>query len=124
VGQPWSREAPKEGAAEAWIETPDRRRVRALARGRRLEFDGTDAPGVYWLDLAGRREPFAVNLDRSTGEGDLAIAETGFSPIDPAQPAESLRAQFYGREARWALLYAVLIFMGGELALSGARRDS
>jgi hypothetical protein len=124
VGQALTREAPKQGAGEAWVETPDRRRVRAQVRGSRLQFDGTDAPGIYWLDLAGRREPFAVNLDRSTGEGELTRAETGFSPIDPAQPAESLRAQFYGREARWALLYAVLLFMGGELALSGARRDS
>jgi hypothetical protein len=122
VGQAWHRTASKPVEGEAWIETPDRRRVRIEPRGRRVEFDGTEAPGLYWFEAEGRREPFAVNLDRSTGESELGPARTPFVPLDPEQPAEGLRANFYGRETRWAFLYLALAAMAGELALSGARR--
>ncbi|HVE13637.1 MAG TPA: BatA and WFA domain-containing protein, partial [Elusimicrobiota bacterium] len=79
AGDPLVRvwEAGEAAPARVLVRAPGGRSVQAPVRARRLEYRDTAQPGLYVLSGAapgGADEAYAVNLDRSDGESDLAPA--------------------------------------------------
>ncbi|MFA6029486.1 MAG: VWA domain-containing protein [Elusimicrobiota bacterium] len=129
VGEPYAREwrAGAQTPARVSVLAPDGRRSTLVVRERRAVYADTREPGLYWMRPEGgegEAEPFAVNLDRSGGEGDLRAD----SPPWPLMRLEALREDFllavYGREARTLALACALLLLGLELVLTRTGRPS
>ncbi|MBI5202302.1 MAG: DUF4159 domain-containing protein, partial [Elusimicrobia bacterium] len=100
---------------------------RAVVRvvGRAASYGDTRQPGVYFLEADGAEaEPYAVNLDRSTGESDPAPAGSPpWRQVSVVDAGEGFIRSLYGREARgWALALA-LLFLLAETLLSAPKRE-
>lgn len=108
------------------VRAPDGRRAVVRVVGRRAEFADTRQPGVYFLEPeGGEAEPFAVNLDRSTGESDPSPASPApWRGVSAPTAGEDFLRSLYGREARgWALALALLLLLA-ELLLSAPARPA
>lgn len=131
VGEPLSVPVTGEGAVNA--RCPDGRRRPAAVRGPLAWFEGTDQPGLYAFEQAGRLLGTGiVNVDAST-EGDLepaSLAERSRwlapSPVRviPAASAriETLRGAVDGRDLTPAVARALLLLFGLETLLLVSRR--
>lgn len=108
---------------------PGGRRTVLLVRERRIEYEDTREPGLYFLEWEGTGgkaslEAWAVNLDRSLGESDLAAPSIiPWKTLRPEHIREDFETAVHGREARTGLLGAVAALLLLELALSAPRRE-
>jgi hypothetical protein len=124
VGEPlrrvWSADEP--APSRLRLRSPDGRSTLLSAAERRISWPDTDRPGLYVMTEEGpaaRVFVWAVNADRSTGEGDLTPAE---DPPWVALDADALVRDFWleagGRDARPAALLAAAGLLALEMALS------
>jgi hypothetical protein len=102
------------------VRAPDGRVTRLWAKGRSVSYELTDKPGLYLMEdgsPAGR--VYAVNLDRATGESELAPISP---PAWPRLRPEALREDFWvklsGRDVGAAAMVAAAIFLLIEMALA------
>jgi hypothetical protein len=125
VGEPFAREwGPKERApAKAEVVSPDGRRTAVAVRENRAVFSDTRFPGLYSLrpSGSGAQEAFAVNADRSSGEGDARSADVPWRLLRPEALREDFLLAVYGREARTAVLALALLLLGLEFLLDRPR---
>ena len=108
------------------VREPDGRRAAVRVVDRRAEFTDTRAPGIYFLEAEGAEpEPYAVNLDRSTGESDLAACPAPpWRSIGALTAGEDLLRALYGREARGWMLALMLLMLAAEAWLASVGRRS
>ncbi|MBI4425911.1 MAG: DUF4159 domain-containing protein [Elusimicrobia bacterium] len=116
VGRPLVREWNEGEAAPAVVRVraPDGRRAVVRVVGRKAEYGDTRLPGVYLLESEGQEpEPFAVNLERGTGEWDPArLASPPWRVASLSAPGEDFLRALYGREARgWALALLLALLL-------------
>jgi hypothetical protein len=120
VGEPIVRTwTPQEAApARVAVRSPEGRVATLWVKGRRVEYTATERPGLYAMEDESGSRVYAVNLDRSTGESDLAPAGT---PAWRELDVEHLREEFWlkvrGRDARGAALGAAAAFLILEMLL-------
>ncbi|PCI38586.1 MAG: hypothetical protein COB53_04535 [Elusimicrobia bacterium] len=111
------------------IRAPGGRRSTLLVRDRGIVFSDTREPGFYFLTpVTGegdvRPEVFAVNVDRTSGEGNLAPSPRSIfhGRIHPETLREDFLRSVYGREARTAALGLALVLLLLEMFLARPRR--
>ncbi|MCX5790102.1 MAG: BatA domain-containing protein [Elusimicrobia bacterium] len=100
------------------VRAPDGKRAAVRVVDRRAEYEDTRVPGVYSIEAEGAEpEPYAVNLDRSTGESDPAPASSPpWRTIGALTAAEDFLRALYGRDARgWALALVLLLLLAENL---------
>jgi hypothetical protein len=120
VGQPIVRTwTPQEAApARVSVRSPEGRSATLWVKERRVEYAETQHPGLYVMEDDAGSRVYAVNLERGSGESDLAPAG---SPPWRELDVERLREEFWlkvrGREARGAVLAAVAAFLCLEMLL-------
>jgi hypothetical protein len=127
IGQPLRRVWEENEAAPASVRLrgPDGKSQTVWLRGRAVEFSGTDRPGLYTMteEGSGRRTQYAVNLDRSTGESDLApLPAPPWTPLRADDLALQFRLKVYGRDARAGALAAAASLLILEMLLALPRR--
>lgn len=124
VGEPLERLwGPDEPApSRLRLRSPDGRATLLSAAGRRVAWLDTDRPGLYVMTEegpSGRSFTWAVNADRSTGEGDLTPAEDPpWTPLDAGDLAADFWLEAGGRDARPVALLAAAGLLALEMALS------
>ncbi|MFH1726022.1 MAG: BatA domain-containing protein [Elusimicrobiota bacterium] len=147
VGEPIVRVWASGEAAppRAQVRGPGGRRAVLIVRDRRLEYQDTREPGMYFLRPMGGtdtgREPgssaqrqegrwgadaspeaFAVNLDRTGPEGDLApVSKPPWTSLRPDALREDFLRSVYGREVRTGALALVLVLLVMEAFLCRPR---
>lgn len=108
---------------------PGGRRTALLVRERRVEYEDTREPGLYFLEWEGfggkpALEAWAVNLDRAAGESDLTPAAVlPWKALRPERLREDFEAAVHGREARAGLLAAAALLLLLEAGLAAPRRQ-
>ena len=123
VGRPIERQwAPDEPApGRVRLRAPDGRQTTLYVSNRRVASPPASEPGLYELteEGSGRRDVYAVNVDRATGESDLA-PWTGapWKALKPEALVPDFRREVYGRDAREGFLGAALLLLLLELLLS------
>ncbi|MBI4374831.1 MAG: DUF4159 domain-containing protein [Elusimicrobia bacterium] len=123
TGEPLRRVwGPKEPApASVVIRAPDGHSTTLWVKDRSIEYLQTQSPGLYALlgEAPGKRRAYAVNLDRSSGEGELKELE---DPPWRTVAVESLASDFhlkvYGRDARSAALALAALVLVLEMFLA------
>ena len=123
VGEPIVRVwGPGEAApARVFVRGPDGRSSAVWLKDRRLEYPATSLPGLYEVseEGSGRSGVYAVNLDRSGGESDLAPATSPpWTTIDGDQAGTELWRRLYGRDARAAAVAAAAGLLLLEMLLA------
>ena len=101
------------------VRTPSGRRVRLSVRSRRAELPSPDMPGLYeFEEPGGVSTVFAVNLDASRGESELAPASaTPWTAVEPEALEETFFARVYGQDRRGVFLGLAAAAMIIELLL-------
>lgn len=102
------------------VRGPDGRSTSLSVRGRRAELPSADRPGLYeFSEPGGRRTVFAVNLDSSRGESDLAAAPAPpWTSVEPDALEEAFFAAAYGRDRRGLFLGLAALALVLEMLLS------
>jgi len=101
------------------VRMPDGRRSRLVVRGRRAELASADQPGLYeFEEPGGGRTVFAVNLDASRGESDLAaLASPPWNVVKPEELEDSFFSLVYGRDRRDVFLILAALLVIAEMLL-------
>ena len=116
VGEPLARTWRADEAApdRVVVRGPDGRRVTLEVRARRAELPSADKPGLYEFDEGGgARTVFAVNLDSTHGESDLAQSSSPpWTAVSPDELEQTFFSEVYGKDRRgWCLTLAALMLM-------------
>ncbi len=127
VGETLRREWAEGEAAPALVQLRGPQGLRASLRvqDRKVEYPQTHAPGLYFLEWPGADpEAYAVNLDRSGGESDLAPAAAPWRPLRAEAVQEDFLRALYGRDLRSGLLALIVCLLALEMFLSRPARRS
>ncbi|OGR48122.1 MAG: hypothetical protein A2X40_04555 [Elusimicrobia bacterium GWC2_65_9] len=108
------------------VRGPDGRRTSLPVRGRRAQLPSADRPGLYeFEEPGGQRSVFAVNLDSSRGESDLAAAPAPpWISVEPDALEEAFFVAAYGRDRRGLFLGLAALALALEMLLSLPRARS
>jgi hypothetical protein len=123
VGEPLIRAWPPNEPAPANVrmKAPDGSATTLWLKDRTMTYPEAAAPGLYTLteEGSGRRWVYAVNLDRSTGESDLApLEDPPWRTLDSESVASDFRLEVYGRDARGPVLAAAVTLLLMEMFLA------
>ena len=122
VGESIARRWPAQEPAPAAVRlrSPEGRSTTLWLKGRRVESAPVPSPGLYVMSEEGpRREVYAVNLDRSSREGDLTPEpRPPWKDLDADALAEQFRLAVYGEDVRGAVLSAAVALIALELLLA------